>query len=468
MARLPQPGQDKGTWGDILNDFLSQSHNSDGSLKPVASASISGLSHVATSGSYADLVDKPSIPGSAADVNAEPVGLSAGTRASLATSYVSRDMPSHAPSNALFRYNPESSVYNAKASNTRQMRRGFGQAAAYDPRGLDVLVIGDSISDNYAAGFHPQYMWPKTVYDWITSNAIPMPGGGTGFVWASSAAYDGTGTLLFRDQRWTTTGSVTDASGIYLTLSPNATATFDPGAGAGLWYNQQGTDLYLWYYNTSAPFTISVDGGVAQSITPSGSQDIGSWTVAGLSSANHTILVTNTSASPVYLIGASQDSYAGIRIQNFARYGWATGGYMNASWPSGRAAIQGVLGTGNHTPEVTFIALGCNDLHNGITPSQYASNITSIAQFAQGLGSDVILIAYQEPGDTPAGAWAAYINALYGVADTLDIPMIDLYARWGGYSIASANNLMGDTYGHNNLLAQKDWSRVVTSLLKNP
>lgn len=33
MARLPQPGSDAGTWGGVLNDYLSQSHNSDGSLK---------------------------------------------------------------------------------------------------------------------------------------------------------------------------------------------------------------------------------------------------------------------------------------------------------------------------------------------------------------------------------------------------------------------------------------------------
>lgn len=33
MARLPKPGSDSGTWGDILNDFLDESHNLDGSLK---------------------------------------------------------------------------------------------------------------------------------------------------------------------------------------------------------------------------------------------------------------------------------------------------------------------------------------------------------------------------------------------------------------------------------------------------
>ncbi len=33
MPRLPQPGGDEGNWGAILNDYLSQAHNTDGTLK---------------------------------------------------------------------------------------------------------------------------------------------------------------------------------------------------------------------------------------------------------------------------------------------------------------------------------------------------------------------------------------------------------------------------------------------------
>lgn len=40
MTRLPTPGQDDGTWGDILNNFLGVEHNADGSLK--ASGSLAG------------------------------------------------------------------------------------------------------------------------------------------------------------------------------------------------------------------------------------------------------------------------------------------------------------------------------------------------------------------------------------------------------------------------------------------
>jgi hypothetical protein len=36
MARLPVPGGDDGTWGGILNDFLVQEHNADGTQKTLA------------------------------------------------------------------------------------------------------------------------------------------------------------------------------------------------------------------------------------------------------------------------------------------------------------------------------------------------------------------------------------------------------------------------------------------------
>lgn len=72
MARLPTPGSDNQTWGHILNDFLSQVHAADGTLKAgsVPTSAVSGLATVAISGSYADLTNKPTIPTTAADVGA--------------------------------------------------------------------------------------------------------------------------------------------------------------------------------------------------------------------------------------------------------------------------------------------------------------------------------------------------------------------------------------------------------------
>ena len=50
MARLPISGQDSGTWGDILNDFLLQSHDSDGTIKPTAVSAAIGDANATTKG----------------------------------------------------------------------------------------------------------------------------------------------------------------------------------------------------------------------------------------------------------------------------------------------------------------------------------------------------------------------------------------------------------------------------------
>lgn len=56
VARLPQVGADEGSWGDILNDYLAQSHNSDGTLK-AGSVSASAI----TPGSITESTLSPSI-----------------------------------------------------------------------------------------------------------------------------------------------------------------------------------------------------------------------------------------------------------------------------------------------------------------------------------------------------------------------------------------------------------------------
>ena len=68
MSRLPVPGSDNGTWGDILNDFLSVEHNSDGTQKTVpvtkggtgatdatSARTNLGLSSVASTGNASDV-----------------------------------------------------------------------------------------------------------------------------------------------------------------------------------------------------------------------------------------------------------------------------------------------------------------------------------------------------------------------------------------------------------------------------
>lgn len=75
MARLPVPGGDENTWGIVLNDFLSASHNTDGSLKPAAvsgaatDASTTTKGVVQLAGDLGGTAASPTVPGLASKTN---------------------------------------------------------------------------------------------------------------------------------------------------------------------------------------------------------------------------------------------------------------------------------------------------------------------------------------------------------------------------------------------------------------
>ena len=64
MARLPIPGSDDGTWGDILNQYLSVSLNGNGSIQTGAIASAGGelTSNKGVAGGYAGLNGSGTVP----------------------------------------------------------------------------------------------------------------------------------------------------------------------------------------------------------------------------------------------------------------------------------------------------------------------------------------------------------------------------------------------------------------------
>ena len=60
MARLPIPGSDNNTWGDVLNDYLGRAHNTDGSAKD-ATSSFKGVVQLA--GDLGGMAAAPTVPG---------------------------------------------------------------------------------------------------------------------------------------------------------------------------------------------------------------------------------------------------------------------------------------------------------------------------------------------------------------------------------------------------------------------
>ncbi len=123
MARLPIPGEDKGTWGDILNEYLSRSLEADGSLKPIPHTTVSGLGSAATAAAEAFATAEQ---GAKADSAVQPADLGP---------YIT----SHTADAAYLRHTAVLAPWT-KALNE-------------NPGSAKIALLGDSTRDSGAAGF---------------------------------------------------------------------------------------------------------------------------------------------------------------------------------------------------------------------------------------------------------------------------------------------------------------------------
>lgn len=83
MVRLPQPGGDNGSWGEILNEYLSEVHNGDGTIKDgvvteakLSSAAQVKLNAVAGTPDWTTITNKPAVITAGADATAAKATLS--------------------------------------------------------------------------------------------------------------------------------------------------------------------------------------------------------------------------------------------------------------------------------------------------------------------------------------------------------------------------------------------------------
>ncbi|HEV7930279.1 MAG TPA: hypothetical protein VGP12_09150 [Nitrosospira sp.] len=95
MSRLPTPGSDSGTWGTILNDFLSVEHNADGTLKSAATIAAAATAvqsvngHTGTSVSVtASDMGAVSVTGGGKETSASPTASTTSTTINLANGNV--------------------------------------------------------------------------------------------------------------------------------------------------------------------------------------------------------------------------------------------------------------------------------------------------------------------------------------------------------------------------------------------
>jgi lysophospholipase L1-like esterase len=293
--------------------------------------------------------------------------------------------PSSAPSYAgprTNRFDPRVSTYNWKASNTRKIRSSLGKA--YAGTGFSThLCLGDSKTSGLHSGYDKS--WPRILQKRLALAGYPIGG------WVSVQGYAITNT----DPR--ISGSPGTNSGNFVQLKAS-------GQFTGYTSQEPGTAVEVWFGRTSAPFSLTVDGGII--------------------------------ATGVVVTGGTYNTTTGVVTATNAN-----------SWGNVR-----ITGLSNATHAVVCIFLGGND--NGIsTPQQMYNDIASVrTQFNTLWGStpDWIIGVETEGFTDQLGAdWRnLYAPKLYDLADALDLPLVDFKNVQGTIAEAFANGLNWGDYIH--------------------
>lgn len=444
MARLPSPGHDSGTWGSILNDFLSVEHNPDGSLKirssgdldvDAATASKAGI--VQLTGDLGGTAAAPTVPGLATK---EPV-ITPGTigqffrgdktwqtldKSAVGLANVDNTSDTDKPVSAA-----QQAAIDAALGKTQAVSLPRWQAAVANSHRASVSAV--FVGSSTTAGGNAVTMDRRyvDVFGRIMHSSFN-----------AQSVFGGRHIRPNDPSYWTTSGTVTDTNfGLGLrskALSAGATIT-------GTFTNCTGFILYFVQGPGQGSFTVSIDGGSATTVTPNTSgaanRHDGQQVFGGLSRGSHTILVTATNAmvfSGVYVLDG--DESTGVRVYNSGLNGADTSTFTasGASTLWDRAASL---------TDVALVAimLGSNDWSTNMNPATFKANLQSMIASARSKltasNPDILLInSYKRFGVTPTYQYELYGKQMSDLADADNgiyyVSLADLYP--------DANDATGD------------------------
>lgn len=343
-------------------------------------------------------------------------------------------------------FDARSSLYNGTAINMRNIRAGINSTRQ---GGTFVLTaFGDSTTAG--SGATSALSWPGQMLSLLLASGCPIKG--TGLVMAGQGV---------TDPRWASTGTIT-AAGSFAQLAAAATKTFTS--------DRNGTTAVIRFYRNSGNFSILVDGSAPSSgvvtvvggtysagtVTPDGASSAGSVTVTGLTDTVHAVKVTSTATT--YLIGIKVTGTAGLEINNMGVPSSASGDWTSTGFTSNFqiATLE--------TPGVIIIPIGVNDGSTSVPVATYKSNLSTIASNAKAI-APVLLVAQINASGIPSATQQQYVSAMYDVADTLDLPVLDLMHRWGSFFAANLLGLTADSV-HPNSRGYADWAQATTSALQ--
>lgn len=328
-------------------------------------------------------------------------------------------------------YDKRLNVYNLKPAQLFRLRTALAKAAAGVALG-NIGFVGDSTVAGTNGGNTPAATaWPVIFRNMLSG--LGYPSAGSGFVAAYRAA-------SASDSRWTYGAGWGGVNGISSRVGNSTTTNALVFTSV-----ETGTQTHVYYSNAGGPFTVSIDGGAPVTVTPTGASTMGVLTATGLADTTHTISIVRTSGT-VEVFGVEiRKATTGVRIYNAGIAGAKIASLADATWTSVAQTVAGGAAS-QFTADAIFLCCEINDMTGGggsvVDAATYKTQMQTAITNLKVNGASVVLIA-ANPVQT--GDFTAYTKALYDLADTNDLPLIDLQDRWGNYTTANARGMMGDT-----------------------
>ena len=342
MPRLPQPGGDKGDWGVILNEFLSEAHQPDGSLKPIAQNQVVGLStQLANKANTADVTT--AIEGAIEPIQTQLDTLESNLSPSVnkAASALLKARTALALGNCNILFGPGDSITE-------------GQTASNEAHRWSVILTQRLRSTYQASGLNGGEGYVPSYYEApnLTDAWVRTPGAGTiteGSAWG----------LGFRR----------------LVLSAgNYTTQWVQRSFVGT-----GIDLFFIGSTSTGTARIEIDGALQGTFvtTDSAVVDGKRYSVRGLSSGSHTVRVArDTSGTGNQILFAGGFFYDGDEVSGIRRWDHSRAGAATNTFASATDYTSPYIGY--IQPDLVLINLGANDVNSGVSIATYKANLNTM------------------------------------------------------------------------------------------
>lgn len=313
------------------------------------------------------------------------------------------------------------------------LRNWYAALADVGNNPADILVFGDSIVEGSNA-VDPETRWVNQMRDQVRA-AYPVQGVGGGPNYLP-AYYTGptTDPAVIAGSPPTGIGGLGWRSYILSTSAHSAAFTVT-GTSFRVWYTRSATTGVGSYQVTGTGYTGTLT--TFSTTNASGSTDDGQTAVITFPSrGTYTVTVKWSSGGGVYLQGLAVydgDETKGVRMWEGGWFGQTTSGWVSAFASNAGFATQRY---GLIQPDLVIIALGTNDINNGITAATTKANLlTLIGLFrsANTVPPSILLVAYPQrdmTSLTTTEPWGNYIQAMYEIADAnADVGVLDLTER---------------------------------------